>query len=172
MSLTVGAMFSGALIYAMFGAAGAVINTVIPLRLAAFIVVALVLFWYLLRASRFPGSLQGRQANRELARSRPGVLYFGMLLGTGLFTQMSTPLVFAGLALSLAEGAAWGALFGVGFGLGRSAPALAGPFLAASAVSPVTAANAVTVRFQPQARALGLATAAATLIVLGWSGVP
>lgn len=164
-------MASGALIYSVFGAAGAAIDNAIPLRLAAFIIVALVLAWYLLRASRFPGSLEGRQANRELARSKPGVLYFGMLLGTGLFTQMSTPLVYAGLALSLAEGAAWGALFGVGFGLGRSAPAFAGAFLGADAVGPGTVANAVTLRYQVQRRALGLATAATTLIALGWAGV-
>lgn len=62
-------------------------------------------------------------------------------------------------------------LFGVGFGLGRSAPAFAGAFLGADAVGPGTVANAVTLRYQVQRRALGLATAATTLIALGWAGV-
>lgn len=143
----------------------------IPLRFVALALLALSLLWYARRAQLFPGSRGGRQANRELARSKPGLVYFGALLGVGLFTQMSTPLVYAGAAASLSQGTTWGALFGFGFGLGRSAPALAGPFLATRDLTPATVANAVVVRFQSEARALGLVTSAAGLVMLGWLAI-
>ena len=54
-----------------------------------------------------------------------GRAYFGALLGTGILTEMSTPLVWSGLIYSVAAGLPAAALYGMGFGFGRSAPALA-----------------------------------------------
>jgi len=53
------------------------------------------------------------------------LIYFGALLGVGVLTEMSTPLVWAGVVYSAAAGLPWAIMYGLGFGLGRSMPALA-----------------------------------------------
>lgn len=50
------------------------------------------------------------------------MLYFGAILGVGLVTDMSTPLVYGGAALSLGIGPGAAVVYGLGFGLGRSVP--------------------------------------------------
>jgi len=50
------------------------------------------------------------------------MLYFGALLGVGFLTQMTTPFVWIGVAIAIAQGPAWGAGFGAGFGIGRAIP--------------------------------------------------
>ena len=92
----------------------------------AYIVAAVVYLmwtatWYLRQLVRVPLGRDSRQSNRHFAsRGVLGQIYFGGVLGVGLLTQMSTPLVYAGALLSLANGPMWGGVYGVGFGLGRS----------------------------------------------------
>jgi hypothetical protein len=78
----------------------------------------------------FPLDRSGVQANRAWAMStRGGRVYFGYLLGLGVVTHMTTPLVYALLALSAAGGWQAGLALGLGFGLGRSLLAIAGAVL-------------------------------------------
>ncbi len=81
--------------------------------------------WHASARNGFPHDRSGIQANRQLVRGLAGRAYFGALLGTGILTEMSTPLVWSGLIYSVAAGLPAAALYGMGFGFGRSAPALA-----------------------------------------------
>jgi hypothetical protein len=90
-------------------------------------VAAYALGWHAIDAHRFPGSRSGRQANRRWAtRTRLGRVYFGGILGLGLATQMTTPLVYALVAFAMAVHFPLAVAAGVGFGLGRSRPVLTG----------------------------------------------
>ena len=60
---------------------------------------------------------------------RVGRVYFGYLLGLGVVTHLTTPLVYALLALSAAAGWQVALALGIGFGLGRSLLAVAGAVL-------------------------------------------
>lgn len=144
------------ILYLTIGTLGSLIHQS-PVRHAlAFAVLIASFLWYTCGARSFPGSREGRQANRELARSKLGVIYFGVLLGFGLATQVSTPLFYAGTMAALAEGSLWGALYGLGFGLGRSAPALTGVLLAERGLRPIVIAHAVSTRFQRASRIVGV----------------
>jgi hypothetical protein len=94
------------------------------------VLAALALVWHLSGSSGFPLDRSGVQANRAWAMStRGGRVYFGYLLGLGLATHLTTPLVYALLALAAAGGWQVALALGVGFGLGRSLLALAGAVL-------------------------------------------
>jgi len=90
-------------------------------------------YWHARSRYRFPLQRRGIQANKALVRGKPGLLYFGALLGTGVITEMATPLVWTGALFAASSGISAAAGYGIGFGLGRSAPALAaialGPLL-------------------------------------------
>ena len=87
----------------------------------------LALIWHLSGRTGFPFDRSGVQANREWAMStRVGRVYFGYLLGVGVVTHQTTPLVYALLALSAAAGWQAALALGIGFGLGRSLLAVAG----------------------------------------------
>ena len=91
---------------------------------------ALALVWHLRGHAGFPLDRSGVQANRAWAMStRLGRVYFGYLLGLGVITHLTTPLVYALLALSAAAGWQVGLALGIGFGLGRSLLAIAGAAL-------------------------------------------
>ena len=91
---------------------------------------ALALVWHLSGGTGFPFDRSGVQANREWAMAtRVGRVYFGYLLGVGVITHLTTPLVYALLALSAAAGWQAALALGIGFGLGRSLLAVAGAVL-------------------------------------------
>lgn len=86
--------------------------------------------WHAKRSRCEPWARPGVQARRSLAkRNRRGVTYFGSLLGVGILTEMTTPLVIAGFLLAGAWPAPQALVYGLGFGIGRSAPAYVGLFL-------------------------------------------
>ena len=91
---------------------------------------ALALVWHLRGHAGFPLDRSGVQANRAWAMStRLGRVYFGYVLGLGVITHLTTPLVYALLALSAAAGWQVALALGIGFGLGRSLLAIAGAVL-------------------------------------------
>lgn len=78
-------------------------------------------FWYLSGRTYLRFGRNGWQARREAAfKGSLGKLYFGFVLGIGLLTEMSTPLVWAGLGVAFALTPAQAALYGFGFAFGRS----------------------------------------------------
>lgn len=108
------------------------------------------------RPVRFAGT--GRQANRDLAMSGPmGLVYFGWVLGLGVLTAVSTPLVWSGVALSAANGWQWGAVFGISFGLGRSVIGVAGA-LTGFAVDPLVVSTFIPMGLARWFRPLGIAS--------------
>jgi hypothetical protein len=121
-----GAVLGGCSSAALFATAGGMLPTGV-LDLAAVSVAAYAFVWHARDARAFRGSLSGIQANRRLAtQTRAGRLYFGFLLGFGLATYMTTPLVYS-LALYVAAlGMPAGLVAGAGFGLGRSRPIVTG----------------------------------------------
>jgi hypothetical protein len=76
------------------------------------------------------------------------LIYFGALLGIGIFTEATTPLVWAGAFYSLAAGLPGGLLYGTGFGLGRSAPALAAVFVARRDINYGAIADLIVIRLR------------------------
>jgi hypothetical protein len=79
--------------------------------------------WHLGGHPSFPLSRAGMQTNRSLAkRGNIGMLYFGLVLGIGLATQMASPLVYVGAALALGWGMVVALPYGIGFAMGRSIP--------------------------------------------------
>lgn len=124
------------------------------------------LSWYIIRRPRFRWSRQDNQANRALAYSGAlGQLYFGTLMGVGILTQMSTPLVYASLLGAASEGVAWALVAGVGFGLGRSMPAVAGAAVGEYASNPHSLYLALT-RPRRTARTIGAGLAALCLFTI------
>src|SRR5262249_16830988 len=124
-AFTAGAVVAAAAVITIFGAVG----QFLPSRECA--ILALVAYiaawrWHLSNRWRFPGDRRGVQANKHLVRGIGGRLYFGALLGAGIVTEMSTPLVSTGIFYGLAGGALVVVCYGFGFGLGPCAPGLAG----------------------------------------------
>jgi hypothetical protein len=132
----------------------------------AFVLLVASVAWYAKRGITFPFARQGAQANREWARWPAfGLFYFGGLMGIGILTAMSTPLVYAGVAMSLALGPLWGVLYGAAFGIGRSIPAFVGAALGPSIV-PESVASGISIRFQSEARVIGLLATVMTFATL------
>jgi hypothetical protein len=128
LAFTAGACTAGLLAYAALGLIGGLVGRwlAMPVATAAFL---FCFWWYARNSYRVPFGRSSVQANKSLVRGWLGVVYFGALLGVGLLTEMSTPLVWAGALYSVATGPAAAAAYGLGFGLGRSSPAIAGAFL-------------------------------------------
>jgi hypothetical protein len=121
---------AGALTYAGFGALGDYLATGPALGLLAAAVLVGSAFWYGKGGGHVPFGRQGVQSHRDLAgRGWLGLMYFGGLLGVGLLTQMSTPLVWAGVFVSLYKGPGWAFVYGIGFGVGRAIPVWVVAFL-------------------------------------------
>lgn len=133
---------------------------------AACIVVAGAI-WHLRGQLRFPGDRQGRQANRERALlTGSGRVYFGFLLGLGVFTHMTTPFVYVMLVVIAAAGRvpiAFAA--GIGFGVGRSAPALGGLLMRAKSWNPGRASCTIVAQSRLD-RIGGLAAGGLALVLL------
>jgi hypothetical protein len=109
--------------YGLFGLVGLLAKRVLlPVAILGF---GLSLAWHIEHSGLVPFGRRSIEANGRLVRGRPGLIYFGALLGVGILTEMSTPLVWAGVVYSAAAGLPWAVMYGLGFGLGRSMPALA-----------------------------------------------
>lgn len=120
---TCGAVVAGASLYAIVGIAGLVPGARSFLLALGIALALLSSLWHLSGRDSFRGDRQRFQAKRSwVNRGRAGLFYFGAVLGVGLLTEMSTPLVYAGAALAAASGPLAAAAYGVGFGLGRSVP--------------------------------------------------
>jgi hypothetical protein len=92
-----------------------------------------------------------------------GGLIFGGLLGVGVLTKVTTPLVWVGVAASLAAGSAqWGLAYGAGFGLGRSVQLFIEYFLPES--DPAVRLHRAMVTQGQLYRVLGLLVGLATLV--------
>lgn len=115
--------------------------------------------WYVTARRVVPFGRAAVQTSRAVAfRGRIGVAYFGALLGAGLLTEMSTPLVWCGALAAAAMGVPWALAFGAAFGVGRSLP----PLVFAVRREPETPANVVEFMISRLPRALhlpGLVTA-------------
>jgi hypothetical protein len=109
---------------------------------------------------------QGRQSVRSLANAgRLGRLYFGAVLGVGIATHMTTPLVWASLFVASVEGVWWAAAAGIGFGLARALPALAGGVFGGDRWLP-GAVTRLILSFDTSARIAGVAIAVGSLVVV------
>ena len=77
--------------------------------------------WHALRGDHLFGWPR-RQIRREAAlHPRYGMLIYGAVLGVGVLTLVTTPLVWVGVFGAVASGSpAIGALYGLAFGLGRT----------------------------------------------------
>ena len=121
-----GAAFSASATYGVAGLLSAALPGEVW-RVLVGIAVLISAAWYLSQRRVYAFTLRGRQARRKRAqRGIFGVAYFGALLGVGLLTEISTPLVLCGLASCVLEGPLYGLIYGAGFAFGRSAPAFAG----------------------------------------------
>ncbi len=158
-----GACTAGLVGYAVLGLIGGLVGRrlVMPVAAAAFV---FCFWWYARNLYRVPLGRSSVQANKSLVRGWSGIVYFGALLGVGLLTEMSTPLVWTGALYSVAAGPAAAAAYGLGFGLGRSSPAIAGGFLGPRIRDHHRVGLFVIIDLRPRLRWAGLA--ASTLGVL------
>jgi hypothetical protein len=94
-------------------------------------------------------------------------LYFGAILGVGVATHMTTPLVWASLFVAAVEGPRWAIAAGIGFGLARALPAVAGGILGGERWRP-GAITRVILSYERVARVAGVVVAVGSLVVI-WS---
>lgn len=135
-----GAIMGGALLATLAGLLGALVPATATLA-AAVIAATYSLWWHASDKPTFRGSRSGWQADREIAmRTRLGRVYFGGLLGFGIATYMSTPLVYTLSFYAAATHLPNALVAGVGFGLGRSRPIATG-LRARGGLSPAVIAN-------------------------------
>lgn len=177
MTFTAAAVVSAAAWYGLLGAAGQLAGAgyVAPVVVAGYLY---GLWWHVRGRVVVPFGRASVQANRDLVRGTPGLVYFGALLGNGLLTEMSSPLVWAGAGLALVAGPLAALGYGVGFGLGRSATALAGIPLGPHTTDLGHAAGFITVTLRRRLHPVGavaalLGAVVATvgfLLTLGFSG--
>lgn len=108
----------------------------------------------------------GRQSIRSIAfAGRTGRLYFGALLGVGVATHMTTPLVWASLFLAAVEGPHWALIAGLAFGLGRAVPAIAGAVVTGRRWLPGRV-TATLLGYERAARAMGVIVAGIGLVAV------
>jgi hypothetical protein len=89
--------------------------------------------WYVSGREAVPLGRHGVQTRRSWAkRGSPGMFYFGAVLGTGIATELSTPLAVLPMATSFAWGTTIAWPVALGFGLGRAFPAIFGMGLSKS----------------------------------------
>lgn len=122
------------------------------------------MLWYVRpRLRRLPSPR--RQARRDLVEKPVvGALAFGAILGIGWLTVVVTPLVWVGLAASIASGSViWGGLYGVGFGLGRSLQLFSHYFLGPDSSKVVARTLSAQARFS---QVLGLTGGGAILVAV------
>lgn len=117
--------------------------------------------WHWRGRGRFRFNRQSVQANKVLARrGQRGLVYFGGLLGVGLLTEMSSPLVWAGFVYAATSGIRAAAAYAVGFAFGRATPTLAAAANVGADLPPGVIAPFIVVDLRRYTRWLGVATAA------------
>jgi cytochrome c biogenesis protein CcdA len=160
---TLGAIFTGALTYLV----ATLLLSFVPEQVrvgVAVAVLAVSLLWHAAGSSHMKFAQHSRQSNRGWAfNRRRGRLYFGALMGIGIATHMTTPLVYASILLAASKGPSWALTAGVGFGLGRSVPAIAAVFLGRRVRTPATVAITL-LGHEPAARVLGAGIALVGLV--------
>lgn len=135
---------------------------------AALALLLATFYWYARSFVRFPGDRESVQALKQRALfGRFGRLYFGFLLGIGVLTSMTTPLVYVLLFVEASLHPAWAIAAGVGFGIGRSVPALAGVTIGGRIGGPGAAAARITTRTHAD-RLVGCASSAALIALVGY----
>lgn len=117
-------MLGGGAAYSLLGLLGSPLPGPPSIRLGVAISVASLasLAWYLRPDPTWLPSPR-RQVARIPITVAPvkGALIFGTVLGVGLLTKITTPLVWLGLAATIARGSPfWGFAYGSAFGVGRS----------------------------------------------------
>jgi hypothetical protein len=170
------AALAGAAVCALLGAAGGLLPLSGPTALVAVLAVgsALSAVWYLHPHPAWLPSPR-MQVARHPAVYVPGKggVIFGAFLGAGLFTPVTTPLVWVGMAASFAAGSVvLGLAYGAGFGIGRSVQLFVEYVLADH--DPVTRFRRIKGGRGRAHHALGLALcvsllATALLPVAGWT---
>lgn len=128
--------------------------------------------WYSWRRTR-PVAFRGRQISKGLARARrTGPLMYGVVLGTGILTIVSTPAVWLGLACCLAVGRlGWGAVYGAAFGTGRALTLLHDTYRSRSAAPGALVMLVVGRRLDPRSH-FWLGGIACGLMLTGLALVP
>jgi hypothetical protein len=158
-------VLSGTATYALIGAVGALLGHGPWRHVLAVVALAGILLVYV-SGERQAYARLGIQANRRLAeRGNWGMVYFGALLGIGFLTEVSTPLVAAGVVLSLASTATWGAAYGLGFALGRWRPAVVGLVAGYGRGGPGEVVRRMTLSGGTRRRVAGVATTVGALAV-------
>ena len=163
---TSGAALAGVLTYGGLALVARAFDAGLVVRVAAIAWIAFCLCWYAFGFTKVPLGRESIQANRQWANKGPrGVFYFGALLGIGLLTQMTSPLVLGGALVAASSGVWWAVLYGAGFGAGRSLPALSGAVVGLGKLDP----GQVAARIISRRRTWGtrLAGGAASLLALG-----
>jgi len=85
------------------------------------------LLWHLRGSLSFPGNRVSMQVDRERTFYTPtGRFYFGAVMGVGLLTHMTTPLVYVFVLLTPSMSYVQALVIASGFATGRSIPILAG----------------------------------------------
>jgi hypothetical protein len=119
----IGAAAAASAAYGLIGAVGGLTPVASPSAGTTVLAIACVwaLAWYAHPVPRLLPS-PAKQVNRRYAAvPLAGSALFGAVLGVGLLTLITTPLVWAGAVAVLATGsAAAGALYGIGFAVGRT----------------------------------------------------
>lgn len=161
---SLGAVLGGCCLATLGGAVGALMPSGVSMSVAVLAAVY-SLVWHGRDRLVFRGSRSGWQADRRLATETAfGRLYFGGILGFGIATYMTTPLVYALAAYAAAVRLPVALLAGVGFGLGRSRPVLTG-LRARGRLSPAAVADRFG-HLTPSDRVFGAAIAAAIIASL------
>ncbi len=117
------AVISGAAFYFLVALVGSAFPVVVDPYVITALGALLSALWYLLAYPRWLPSSK-KQMNRRTA-NLPGVgLYaYGAVLGVGVLTIVTTPLLWVGMLHAfLSRSMLWGAVFGAAFGLGRVLP--------------------------------------------------
>jgi cytochrome c biogenesis protein CcdA len=163
---TLGAMTSATAATMAAAAVGAILPRAASVAIAAAIG-SCCLSWHVLGRPRFRFRRLGVQFNRAWVQRGPlGPVYFGALLGLGIVTELSTPLVYANLALAAANGVGWAIAAGAGFGLGRSVPPILGALGVGRATDPGRIPHLIYFELRRPARLLGVTTALGGLAAL------
>jgi hypothetical protein len=138
-----------------------------PLAAVAAAALAYGSLWHARGYTHFPGDRQRIQADRERAlATRSGRVYFGALLGFGVLTRLTTPLVYALLAVAAAGKTPWVAIAaGLGFASGRSLLAVAGAVAARWTLRPADVASRITAKGYSD-RILGMVAGALGLVTV------
>jgi hypothetical protein len=153
-------------VYALLGLVGSLVPFLGPTALA--IVLAsgaiLTMAWYLHPDPDWLPSPRKQVARHPAVyMAGKGGLIFGGLLGVGVLTKVTTPLVWVGVAAGVAAGSAlWGLAYGAGFGLGRSVQMFIEYFLPET--DPAVRLHRAMVKQGRLYRALGLLVGLATLV--------